>query len=59
MIKLYNTFTRRKEEFKPLVEGRLGIYVCGPTVYGMPHLGHAKSYINFDTIIRFFKFMGY
>ncbi|MBQ2864267.1 MAG: cysteine--tRNA ligase [Clostridia bacterium] len=59
MIKLYNTFTRRKEEFKPVVEGNVGMYVCGPTVYGMPHLGHAKSYINFDTIFRFFKFLGY
>ncbi len=59
MIKIYNTFTRKKEEFKPVVENKLGIYVCGPTVYGMPHLGHAKSYINFDTIVRFFKFSGY
>lgn len=59
MIKLYNTFTRKKEEFKPLVPNNLGIYVCGPTVYGMPHLGHAKSYINFDTIIRYFSFCGY
>ncbi|MBQ7351764.1 MAG: cysteine--tRNA ligase [Clostridia bacterium] len=58
-MKLYNTFTRKKEEFKPVVEGRVGMYVCGPTVYGMPHLGHAKSYINFDTIFRFFKFLGY
>lgn len=59
MIKLYNTFTRKKEEFVPLVNNRVGIYVCGPTVYGMPHLGHAKSYINFDTIIRYFTFCGY
>ena len=59
MIKLYNTFTRKKEEFKPIIDGKVGIYVCGPTVYGMPHLGHAKSYINFDTIIRYFKFCGF
>ena len=59
MIKLYNTLTRKKEEFKPLEEGKVGIYVCGPTVYGMPHLGHAKSYTNFDTIVRWFKFSGY
>ncbi len=58
-MKIYNTFTRKKEEFVPVVEGNLGIYVCGPTVYGMPHLGHAKSYINFDTIVRFFKYSGY
>ncbi len=59
MIKIYNTFTRKKEEFKPIVPNKLGIYVCGPTVYGMPHLGHAKSYINFDTIVRYFTFSGY
>lgn len=59
MIKLYNTFTRRKEEFKPVVENNVGLYVCGPTVYGMPHLGHAKSYINFDTIVRYFQYSGY
>lgn len=58
-MKIYNTFTRKKEEFKPIVDGHVGIYVCGPTVYGMPHLGHAKSYINFDTIIRYFRFLGY
>ena len=51
MLKIYNTFTRKKEEFKPIVDGMVGIYVCGPTVYGLPHLGHAKSYTNFDTII--------
>ena len=59
MIKLYNTLTRKKEEFKPVEEGKVGIYVCGPTVYGMPHLGHAKSYTNFDTIVRYFTFCGY
>jgi len=58
-MKLYSTITRKKEEFKPITEGNLGIYVCGPTVYGPPHLGHAKSYINFDTVIRYFKFLGY
>lgn len=59
MIKIYSTLTRTKEEFKPIKEGNLGIYVCGPTVYGPPHLGHAKSYINFDTIVRYFKYLNY
>ena len=59
MIRIYNTITRKKEEFKPINEGHLGIYVCGPTVYGPPHLGHAKSYINFDTVVRYFKFRNY
>lgn len=58
-MKLYNTFTRKKETFEPIVDGKVGMYVCGPTVYGMPHLGHAKSYINFDIIYRYFKYLGY
>lgn len=59
MLRVYNTKTRRKEEFVPIVKGHIGMYVCGPTVYGPPHLGHAKSYISFDVIHRFFKFLGY
>lgn len=59
MLKVYNTKTRRKEEFKPVVDGHVGMYVCGPTVYGPPHLGHAKSYIAFDIIHRYFNFLGY
>ena len=59
MIKLYNTLSRKKEEFKPVEEGCVSMYVCGPTVYGLPHLGHAKSYVNFDIINRYFKFLGY
>lgn len=59
MLKVYNTKTRRKEEFIPLVQGHVGMYVCGPTVYGPPHLGHAKSYINFDIVHRYLKFLGY
>ena len=59
MLKIYNTKTRRKEEFKPIISGHVGMYVCGPTVYGPPHLGHAKSYISFDVIHRYLKFLGY
>lgn len=58
-MKLYNTFTRKKETFEPIADGKVSMYVCGPTVYGMPHLGHAKSYINFDIIFRYFKYLGY
>ncbi|MHC4546162.1 MAG: cysteine--tRNA ligase [Planctomycetota bacterium] len=58
-LKLYNSLTRRKEEFKPLEEGRVGIYVCGPTVYGHPHLGHAKSYVSFDILVRYLRYLGY
>ena len=58
-LKIYNTLTRKKEEFVPVNEGRVGIYVCGPTVYGHPHIGHAKSYISFDLVVRYFKHIGY
>ncbi|MHB2147729.1 cysteine--tRNA ligase [Calditrichota bacterium LG25] len=56
---LYNTLTRKKEKFEPITPGFVGIYVCGPTVYGHAHLGHAKSYISFDVIVRYFRFLGY
>lgn len=58
-LKIYNTLTRRKEEFEPLNKGRVHIYVCGPTVYSEPHIGHAKSYISFDVVVRYFKYLGY
>jgi cysteinyl-tRNA synthetase len=56
---LYNTLTRRKEPFEPLVKGRVGMYVCGVTVYDESHLGHAKSAINFDVIVRWLRHRGY
>jgi cysteinyl-tRNA synthetase len=56
---IYNSLTRKKEEFKPLQSGRVHIYVCGPTVYGHPHVGHAKSYISFDVIVRYIRAKGY
>ncbi len=59
MLKVYNTLTRKKEEFKSINEKKVGLYVCGPTVYGYPHLGHAKSYISFDIIHRYLKYLGY
>ncbi len=58
-LKLHNSLTRSKDEFKPLKEGRVGIYVCGPTVYGHAHLGHAKSYISFDILVRYLRYLGY
>lgn len=58
-LKIYNTLTRNKEEFQPLHEGMVGIYVCGPTVYDHPHLGHAKSYVSFDVVVRYLRYLGY
>jgi cysteinyl-tRNA synthetase len=56
---VYNTLTRKKEAFVPLVEGQVSLYVCGPTVQDYMHIGHAKTYIAFDTIVRFLRFIGY
>ncbi len=59
MLKVYNSLTRQKEEFKPLIEGYVGMYVCGPTVSGESHLGHARPYITFDIVYRYLQYLGY
>lgn len=56
---VYNTLTRKKELFKPLHAPNVGMYVCGPTVYGDPHLGHARPSITFDILFRYLKHLGY
>lgn len=56
---IYNTLTRSKEVFKPLVSGKVGLYVCGPTVYSDSHLGHARPFITFDLLFRYLTFLGY
>ncbi|MFH1611962.1 MAG: cysteine--tRNA ligase [bacterium] len=58
-IKIYNTLTRQKEEFKPLFPPKVGFYVCGPTVYDSSHLGHARTYIIFDVIRKWFEKSSY
>ena len=58
-LKVYNTLTRKKEEFKPLVSGQISMYVCGPTVYNYIHIGNARSSIAFDTIRRYLEYRGY
>lgn len=58
-MKLYNTFTNQKEEFKPVEEGKVKFYVCGPTVYNYIHIGNARAFIVFDVLRRFFEFSGY
>ncbi|MGN0230438.1 MAG: cysteine--tRNA ligase [Muribaculaceae bacterium] len=56
---IFNTLTRTKMAFKPIHEGRVGMYVCGPTVYGDPHLGHARPAITFDVLYRYLTALGY
>jgi len=57
-IRLYNTASRRKEDFQPIKEGKAGIYVCGVTVYDLCHIGHARSTIVFDVLVRYFRARG-
>ena len=52
MIRIYNTMSKRKEDFVPLHEGKVGMYVCGPTVYNLSHIGNARPMIVFDTVRR-------
>ena len=59
MIEIYNTLTREKEVFQPIEEGKIRMYVCGPTVYNYIHIGNARSTIAFDTIRRYFEYRGY
>ena len=58
-LQLYNTMSRRKEVFKPINPPHVGLYVCGPTVYGDPHLGHARPLITFDVLVRLLRSQGY
>ena len=59
MIKIYNSLSNKLEEFKPVKEGEVSMYVCGPTVYNNIHIGNSRPVIFFDTVARFFKYMGY
>ncbi|HZH87723.1 MAG TPA: cysteine--tRNA ligase [Chitinophagaceae bacterium] len=58
-LKIYNSYTRKKEVFKPITEGYVGLYVCGPTVSGESHLGHARPYVTFDVVNRYLQHLGY
>ena len=58
-MKLYNTLTRYKEEFKPIEEGKVKMYACGPTVYNYFHLGNARPFVTFDTLARYLEYRGY
>ena len=58
-MKIYNTMTNKKEEFKPLEKGKIKMYVCGPTVYNYFHIGNARPFLFFDVVRRYFEFIGY
>ena len=58
-IKVFNTETRRIEPLTSQIEGKIGLYVCGPTVYDFSHIGHARTYIAFDVIVRYLRYRGY
>ena len=58
-LQIYNTLTGKKEIFQPVREGHASLYVCGPTVYSDSHLGHAKTYVSFDVILRYLQYRGY
>ena len=58
-MKIYNTLSKRKEEFVPLEEGKVKMYVCGPTVYNFIHIGNARPMIAFDTVRRYFEYKGF
>src|ERR1043165_4341262 len=59
VLKVFNSYTRKKEEFIPITPGHVGMYVCGPTVSGESHLGHARGFISFDFIYRYLLHLGY
>ena len=59
MLKIFNTLTRQKEEFKPIHAGKVGMYVCGITVYDLCHIGHGRTFISFDVVARYLRYSGY
>lgn len=59
MLKIYNSLTRKKEEFKPIDQKRVGMYVCGVTVYDLCHFGHGRTFVSFDVIARYLRYSGY
>ena len=59
MLQIYNTLSRTKEPFTPLHQGKVGLYVCGITVYDLCHMGHARTYLSFDLMVRYLRHLGY
>ena len=58
-LQFYNSLSRQKEVFQSLIPGKVGLYVCGPTVSGESHLGHARPFITFDIVYRYLRHLGY
>src|SRR5690554_7036469 len=58
-LKIYNSLSGKKETFTPIHEGKVGMYVCGPTVYNFVHLGNCRTFISFDLVFRYLKHLGY
>ncbi|WP_409158969.1 cysteine--tRNA ligase [Pectobacterium sp. B2J-2] len=59
MLKIFNTLSRQKEEFKPIHAGQVGMYVCGITVYDLCHIGHGRTFVAFDVVARYLRYLGY
>ncbi|MGF1724115.1 cysteine--tRNA ligase [Photobacterium nomapromontoriensis] len=59
MLKIYNSLTRQKEEFKPIQPGKVGMYVCGVTIYDLCHIGHGRTFVSFDVVSRYLRYAGY
>ena len=58
-MRLFNSLTRKVEDYKPIKSGKTSIYTCGPTVYDLSHIGHARSAVSFDVIYRYLKYKGF
>ncbi|NMH64450.1 cysteine--tRNA ligase [Shewanella salipaludis] len=59
MLKIYNSISRQKQEFKPIQPGKIGMYVCGVTIYDLCHIGHGRTFVSFDMIVRYLRYSGY
>ncbi|UTV28555.1 cysteine--tRNA ligase [Photobacterium atrarenae] len=59
MLKIYNSLTRQKEEFQPIQPGKVGMYVCGVTIYDLCHIGHGRTFVSFDVVSRYLRYSGY
>ncbi|TDB51369.1 cysteine--tRNA ligase [Photorhabdus luminescens] len=59
MLKIFNTLSRQKEEFKPIHPGKVGMYVCGITIYDLCHIGHGRTFVSFDVVARYLRYLGY